>query len=236
MSVWFHGTATFNRNANLYYVYSVQQGLIFLSMTSENLVRDTKVYEKLSKTISSDPSSHASHSPLDEGITLLESLHDPEVASRHEHNAAATVAALGSFSDLPFPFDVNGISDASYHRRNVNPRPTSSHGSGADEDFHYEWPLTEPETRPSALAVTVSNDSDTDMDLDNDFNPAEVASRLRRRANDVRALLPLNRTSSVIQSDNEEGEISYENDVEPDNFNHVDDDDEVCAVELNIDM
>ena len=192
-------------------------------MTSENLIRDTKVYENLSKTASATPSSsHASRSPLDEGITLLESLHDPEVASRHEHNAA--VAALGSFTDFPFSFDVNGTSDASYRRHNVNPRPISSHGSGADDEFHYEWPLTEPESRPPALAVTVSNDSDTDMDLDNDFSAAEIASRMRRRANNVSTRRPLRQTSSIVRSDNEDGEIDYENGIEHDNFNHVDDD------------
>lgn len=198
-------------------------------MTSDNLIRDTKVYEKLSKTVTSTPSSsRASQSPLDEGITLLESLHDPEVASRHEHNAA--VAALGSFSDFPFSFDVNAASDASYHRRNVNPRPTSSHGSGADDDFHYEWPLTEPESRPPALAVTVSNDSDTDMDLDNDFSATEIARRMRRRANNVNQRRPLRQTSSIIQSENEDGEIDYENGIEHDNFNLIEDD-EVSSVE-----
>ena len=189
----------------------VQQGLIFLSMTSANLIRDTKIYEKVSKTTSSSPSlSRASGSPLNEGLTLLESLHDPEVASRHEHNAVAAVAALDSLSEWPFPFDTSGVSDASYHRH-VNPRPaSSSRENGIDEDFHYDWPLTEPETRTPALAVTVSNDSGSDVDFDNDLSPVEIASRLRRHGNSGRMRRPLAQRYDNSQSDHNNGETDYE--------------------------
>ena len=169
-------------------------------MTSENLIRDTKIYEKLNKTASSSPSlSCTSDSPLNEGLTLLESLHDPEVASRHERNAAA-VAAFGSFSEWSFPFDANAAPDASYRRGHANsgPAPTvvnSSSRENADndnddeeeeEDPPYNWPLSDSEPRPPALAVTVSNDSGSEVDVDNDHSPIDIGGRLRRLGNSGR--------------------------------------------------
>ena len=171
----------------------VQQGLIFLSMTSENLIRDTASQEnRLPARAPSPPaSSHASSSsPLNEQLTLLESLTDPEVAMRHEQNAAAAAAAAAGalpWSDWPFSFSTSNYSFPSSTQQSGydNGASTSPNGDarGANDLQQCDWPLTEPGSQPSrTLAVTVSNDSGSDIDPDNDTSP-DIVTRLRRHGN-----------------------------------------------------
>ncbi len=133
---------------------SVQQGMIFVSMTSEDLIRDTEQYDiQYNSSPQASPDSNRL-SRRQEQLSLLESLHDPEVwegyRSYHRHieylnsvadTVADTVAERAMAPRLRYT--------EAWPPRPPPPARALSESSTTPE--HYVWPLTEPSSLSSAL-------------------------------------------------------------------------------------
>ncbi|OCL14771.1 hypothetical protein AOQ84DRAFT_280359 [Glonium stellatum] len=175
----------------------VQEGMIFVSMSSEDLITGTSGYKIEYSSQSPRHSPHSPNSPIsreDEQLSLTESLTDPEVwaASR-----------LGREEALQEEIDRMEMQSRALRfarmiqaRRRVHDmymlgepghEPPSSTNANANASENCDWPLTEP--YPTAVGVsaptpppfTVTTESDSESSgEDEQPSAAVVADRLRR--------------------------------------------------------
>ncbi|KAF1981779.1 hypothetical protein K402DRAFT_425076 [Aulographum hederae CBS 113979] len=202
------------------YTHPIQEGLIFIGMTSEELsniqeysIQYTDPYPRTSESPEPQPySSSRRHSRYNEELSLLESLTDPDIFEHlHERRLRREAAATSSRQNSD---------EASRTLARLRYGHTQDNESLLDADNDVcDWPsladgrvdgqasptdYTAP-TPPPFTVTAESDDDDSSHDDDIPRPPRHVTGRLRQRLAAARALRQGGESSALI--DDDDGEL-----------------------------
>lgn len=174
---WVPFDTPYRAAADVYNTYSVQEGMIFVSMTQDKLLSSTSQYEiQYLDPSTAPPLRSVPARNREEQLTLLESLRDPEVQAAYSRRA-------------------NQLRQAAHPRGVARPRshedlflPAVSDTSNSTYDV-CDWPAFRAPAQPSTPRVdlppitqpfTVSTDTDDELSDEDESSAATIADRLRR--------------------------------------------------------